>query len=131
MCQSGSQVARFLMLKVVASVWMLCPVLLAQEASLSWQDQVRKCAEEQNWSAAMLIVEREIQLEPEDMDVRAWRARVLLWSGRLADAEHEYLEILATDPNDPDNWMGLASDSAILRRPLREPVSSKISNMFG
>lgn len=109
MCQADSQPMRRLMLKLVASVWMVSSVALAQEARLNWQDQVRKCAEEQNWSAAMLIVERQIQLAPQDMDIRAWRARVLLWSGRLADAKQEYLEILAVAPNDPDTWMGLAS----------------------
>jgi tetratricopeptide (TPR) repeat protein len=43
------------------------------------------------------------------MDVRAWRARVLTWSGQLAEAEKEYLEILKFARSDPDNWMGLAS----------------------
>jgi hypothetical protein len=41
--------------------------------------------------------------------VRAWRARVLTWSGRLAEAELEYLQIVKVARNDPDNWMGLAS----------------------
>jgi tetratricopeptide (TPR) repeat protein len=43
------------------------------------------------------------------MDVRAWRARVLAWSGRVSEAEKEYLEILKVSRNDPDNWMGLAN----------------------
>jgi Flp pilus assembly protein TadD len=43
------------------------------------------------------------------MDIRAWRARILAWSGQLAEAEHEYLEILIVTPNDPDNWMGLGN----------------------
>jgi Tetratricopeptide repeat len=42
------------------------------------------------------------------MDLRAWRARVLAWSGRPAEAEKEYLEILKVSRMDPDNWMGLA-----------------------
>lgn len=42
------------------------------------------------------------------MEVHAWRARVLLWSGKLAEAELEYRAVLAAVPNDPDNWMGLA-----------------------
>ena len=57
----------------------------------------------------MQIVDREITAAPKDMDVRAWRARVLLWSGRLSEARSEYLLILAVVPNDPDNWVGLAS----------------------
>ena len=57
----------------------------------------------------MSIVDREILRAPQDMDVRAWRARVLAWSGHLAEAEHEYREILAAAPRDPDNWLGLAN----------------------
>jgi hypothetical protein len=66
----------------------------------------------------MRIVERELARAPQDMDVRAWRARVLSWSGHLAEAENEYLEILKTSRNDPDNWMGLAS--VYLREGRRE-----------
>ena len=57
----------------------------------------------------MRIVERELARAPQDMDVRAWRARVLNWSGHPAEAEKEYLEILKVSQNDADNWMGLAS----------------------
>ena len=57
----------------------------------------------------MKIVDREVARAPQDMDVRAWRARVLAWSGHLAEAEKEYLEILRFARSDPDNWMGLAS----------------------
>ena len=56
----------------------------------------------------MRIVDREAAADPQDMDVRAWRARVLSWSGRLPEAEKEYLEILRFARNDPDDWMGLA-----------------------
>jgi tetratricopeptide (TPR) repeat protein len=51
------------------------------------------------------------------MDVRAWRARVLTWSGKLVEAEVEYQEILAAFPNDPDNWMGLANIYSRENRP--------------
>jgi tetratricopeptide (TPR) repeat protein len=57
----------------------------------------------------MRIVDREVARAPQDMDVRAWHARVLTWSGHLTEAEKEYLEILKVSRNDPDNWMGLAS----------------------
>jgi tetratricopeptide (TPR) repeat protein len=70
---------------------------------------VRKAAEARDWTTALAIVDREVARSPKDMDVRAWRARVLAWSGSLAEAEHEYDTILAAAPNDPDNWMGLAS----------------------
>src|SRR5437660_1570599 len=80
----------------------------AQQPAPDWQTEVQKYAQAQDWSGAMRIVDREIARAPHDMDVRAWRARVLAWSGHLAEAEREYREIIASAPNDPDTWMGLA-----------------------
>ena len=74
----------------------------------AWSTQVRKYAEAKDWDSAMRIVEQEIAQAPQDMDVRSWRARLLAWSGRLSEAEREYLEILKVSRTDPDNWMGLA-----------------------
>ena len=74
-----------------------------------WRGQVRKYAEAGDWASAMRLVAQEIAEAPQDMDVRAWRARVLDWSGKLPEAEKEYLEILKVSRTDPDNWMGLAS----------------------
>jgi tetratricopeptide (TPR) repeat protein len=81
---------------------------LGQDNTTEWQAQVRKYAEAQDWISAMGIVDREAAAAPRDMDVRAWRARVLTWSGQLPEAEKEYLEILKVARNDPDDWMGLA-----------------------
>jgi tetratricopeptide (TPR) repeat protein len=77
--------------------------------TVGWQDQVRKCTDEQDWTAAMQIIDHEISRAPQDTEIRFWRARVLLWSGRFEDAEHEYLAILSAAPTDPDYWMGLAN----------------------
>jgi tetratricopeptide (TPR) repeat protein len=79
-----------------------------QSQTADWQAQMRRYAEAQDWDAAIRLVDLEIACAPQDMDVRAWRARVLTWSGRLAEAESEYLEILKVSRTDPDNWMGLA-----------------------
>src|SRR5919108_4573101 len=81
----------------------------AQSQAPDWQAQVRKYAEAKDWDSAMRVVEREIAGAPQDMDVRAWRARVLAWAGKLPEAEKEYLEILRVARSDPDNWMGLAN----------------------
>ena len=87
----------------------LSPILSAQQPSQDWQVEVRKYAEAQDWTNAMRVVERELGRAPQDVDVRAWRARVLTWSGHLADAEQEYNQIVKAAGNDPDLWMGLAS----------------------
>jgi len=74
-----------------------------------WQAQVRKYAEAKDWESAMRLAEQEIARSPQDMDVRAWRARLLTWSGRLAEAEKEYREILKVARTDADDWLGLAN----------------------
>ena len=99
----------------LSSYGLILGILLAvfsafgQEQPSAWQTEVRKLAELKDWDSAMSIVERELARAPQDMDVRAWRARVLNWSGHPAEAEKEYLEILKVSRNDADNWMGLAS----------------------
>ncbi len=94
---------------LLAGVWIFGSLAWGQQPALDWQAEVRRYAEAKDWAAAMRIVDREIARAPRDMDVRAWRARVLGSSGQLAEAEREYREILAAVPSDPDNWMGLAS----------------------
>ncbi len=88
---------------------LIAPAVFGQEQPPDWQAQVRKYSESQDWNTALRIVDQEVASVPQDMDVRAWRARVLAWSGHLAEAEKEYLEILKASRNDPDNWMGLAN----------------------
>src|SRR5215510_6108148 len=81
----------------------------AQDNAPDWRKQVRQYAAAQDWDSAMRIVEREVARAPQDMDVRAWRARVLAWSGKIGESEKEYIEILNVSRTDPDNWMGLAN----------------------
>lgn len=93
-----------LMLGSLLSFW-----VSAQQSPPTWQDDIRRRAEAQDWNGALEIVNQEIARSPQDMDVRAWRARVLLWSGQLEQARLEYQTILATAQKDPDDWMGLAA----------------------
>ena len=83
-------------------------VALGQQPEETWQAQVQKSAAAHDFAAAMRIVDRELQRFPNDMDIRAWRARLLTWEGRLIEAENEYDTVLKAEKNDPDNWMGLA-----------------------
>jgi tetratricopeptide (TPR) repeat protein len=83
--------------------------VFGQDQAPDWQTQVRKYSEAQDWESALRIVDQELARAPQDMDVRAWRARVLVWSGQIAEGEKEYVEILKVSRNDPDNWMGLAN----------------------
>jgi tetratricopeptide (TPR) repeat protein len=97
------------MLRLLVSIVLLGSLAGGQQPNSDWQDEIRKCVKASDWISAMRIVDREVALAPRDMDVRAWRARVLTWSGSLTEAEHEYGEILASVPDDPDNWMGIAN----------------------
>ena len=97
------------MLRSLSAIWIFCFAAWGQQLTSTWQEDVRRCAEAKDWTTAMSIVDREIARAPQDMDIRTWRARVLLWSGKVAEAEHEYREIVTAVPNDPDNWIGLAN----------------------
>lgn len=57
----------------------------------------------------MRIVDQQVARAPQDMDVREWRARILTWSGRRAEAEVEYLELLKVSQADPDLWTALGA----------------------
>jgi tetratricopeptide (TPR) repeat protein len=83
-------------------------IALGQQPEETWQAQVRKSVAAHDFAAALRIVDRELARFPNDMDIRAWRARVLTWAGRLLEAENEYDTVLKAEKNDPDNWMGLA-----------------------
>jgi len=100
-------------LNALGATWvillLLGGIIRAQHPTVSWQQDVRHCVELRDWTGALTIVHREIPRAPQDIDVRAWRARVLAWSGQLTEAEKEYREVLAVAPDDPDNWLGLAS----------------------
>lgn len=96
-------------LRLVFGALLLASPAWAQSPPADWQTQVRKYADMKDWASAMRIVDQEIALAPGDMDVRSWRARVLEWSGNLAQAEQEYLQILQVSKDDPDNWLGLAN----------------------
>src|SRR5260370_33023430 len=57
--------------------------LWAQSQIPDWQIQVRKYCDTQDWESAWLAVDKESSRAPKDMGIRAWRARVLAWSGKL------------------------------------------------
>jgi tetratricopeptide (TPR) repeat protein len=101
-------VGRVLTLLVFAGVLFGSPVQSQQQDEV-WQTQVRKYTDAHHWDDALRVVDQQIALSPDDMDVRAWRARVLTWAGRLTEAEQGFNEILKIDKSDPDNWMGLAT----------------------
>jgi tetratricopeptide (TPR) repeat protein len=95
--------------KLLGGISIFCSLVWGQQMTVRWQDEVQRYTTAHDWTAAMRIVDREIGRAPGDLDVRAWRARILMWSGQLVEAEREYLEILTVASNDPDNWLGLGT----------------------
>lgn len=81
----------------------------SQQAPVGWEDEIRRDAEAQNWTKALEIVDGVLADAPQDDDARAWRGRLLLWSGEVKSAEAEFGSLTADSPNDPDMWEGLAS----------------------
>ena len=84
------------------------PSISAQEPP-TWQAQVRTYCDARDWPSAISLLDAQISRSPKDLDLQAWRARVLTWAGHLQEAEQTYREILAIDKRDPDNWAGLAT----------------------
>src|SRR5260370_35583960 len=78
------------LLRLIFIVFLVACPTFSQEKTPDWQTQIRKYAEAQDWDSAMRIVYREAARSPHDMDGRAWRARVLAWSGRLTATEQHY-----------------------------------------
>ena len=84
----------------------------SQQPSEDWRGQVRRLSAAQDWPGALVLLDAEIARSPHDLDIKAWRARVLTWAGRLDEAERAYREILSAEgPGryDPDHWAGLAT----------------------
>ena len=95
--------------RFLVGTWLFCFLAWGQPSNSTWQEDVLRCVQAQDWAAAFLIVDHQVALAPKDMDVLAWRARLLTWSGKLSEAEVEYQIILTASPSDPDNWMGVAT----------------------
>jgi len=99
---------RFFCMLTVALFLFASPAA-GQEAQPEWQERVLKYCDARDWPSAMRVLEQEIARAPADLDLKSWRARVLAWSGNLAQAQQEYLAILKVSSSDPDNWAGLAN----------------------
>jgi Tfp pilus assembly protein PilF len=86
------------------------PLSAAQGAS-EWQQHLREQICNQRLDAALVTVEQRIADSPGDLEAHGWRGRVLAWTGRWAEAENEYRQVLAKAPGDIDILIGLADVS--------------------
>jgi Flp pilus assembly protein TadD len=95
----------------------LCQSMLAlvslpassQQVPADWETRVRQDAVAAHWSDGLQVVNAVLSIHPQDDEARAWRGRLLLWSGDVKDAETEFVSLTADSPKDPDMWQGLAA----------------------
>lgn len=73
-----------------------------------WQQEIRAAAQRKEFNRALELVGNRLATNPEDLEARGWRARLLGWSGRLAESEAEYRSLLRLAPDDIDIRIGLA-----------------------
>jgi hypothetical protein len=115
--QRGNYIGVIVQVGVVSWILLGHPWARAQQGTPVWQQEVRRYAQAKDWTAAMTIIDRKIDSAPRDLDMRAWRARILTWSGNLAEAEREYLQILAISLL-PTRYTGTQSPLVYLFGPL-------------
>lgn len=106
--------------RVLASL--LLAVAAAAQETGEWQAQVRRAVESKDLDQALVLVEDRLSRSPQDLEARAWHARLLAWRGEWARAETEYRSVLAVAPNDVDVLLGL-SDVLIWQDKLQEALS--------
>jgi tetratricopeptide (TPR) repeat protein len=94
----------------------------AQNAPPAWQAAVRAHVANKEFPAALRVVDGRLAESPEDLEARGWRARLLAWSKRLAEAEAEYRRVLEAAPNDVDVLLGLA-DLLVWQRRFEEGLA--------
>ncbi|MGB9105621.1 MAG: tetratricopeptide repeat protein, partial [Terriglobales bacterium] len=79
---------------------------MAQESD--WQNAVRSEVARKNLDGAAAMVDERLAANPGDLEARAWRAHLLAWRGRWAEAESEYRRVLEQAPADAEVMAGLA-----------------------
>jgi len=77
-------------------------------ASEDWQSRIRQLVQQQQLASALNIAESRLGEDPEDLEARGWRARLLAWTNRWNESEIEYQAVLQSAPHDTDILVGLA-----------------------
>lgn len=85
--------------------------------SADWQARVKERVGAQDLPAALAIAEERLGEAPQDLEARAWRARLLAWVGRWKESEEEYRRVLDQVPSDADVLIGLAGVMTAQQRP--------------
>ena len=84
------------------------PPAFAADSGPDWSSQVRAIAQQGHLDKALALTEARIADAPSDLDAHGWRARLLAWKNRHAEAAAEYRFVLSSKPDDVDMLVGLA-----------------------
>ena len=74
-------------------------VCRCQQLAGDWRTQVQAYVRAQQWDSAIALVNGELTRGPQDPELLAWRARLLLWAGKLDEAALEWKHVLAVAPD--------------------------------
>ena len=75
---------------------------------VDWQAQIRARVSAHDLAGALEIADARAKAAPDDAEAHTWRAHILAWTERWAEAEAEYRKALAEAPKDSDILLGLA-----------------------
>jgi tetratricopeptide (TPR) repeat protein len=81
---------------------------LAADSNPDWSSQVQVAVKAGDLDKALALAEARIAADPSDLEAHGWRARLLAWKNRHAEAIAEYRFVLAHKPDDVDMLLGLA-----------------------
>ena len=102
-----ARLALYLLGSLVLSLLSFVPALAA-DSNPGWSAQVQIAVKEGDLDKALALTEARIAADPSDLEARGWRARLLAWKNRHAEAALEYRFVLSQRPDDVDMLLGLA-----------------------
>lgn len=85
----------------------VCLPLPAQPPA-DWPVRIKSLVDHGHPDQAMAVAEEWMRAYPQDLDARAWHARLLAWSHHWPEAEAEYKSLVELSPEDSDLLMDLA-----------------------
>jgi tetratricopeptide (TPR) repeat protein len=94
--------------------WPLATLLIAialplvAQPTVDWPGEIRILVSAHQIDRAMKTTEEWINKYPDDLDARAWHARILGWQGHSDESEREYRALLDKTPDDPDLLLELS-----------------------
>lgn len=85
-----------------------CLLAVLPAAAQDWTQTIRALAHERRFADGLALVDGRLAANAADAEARAWRARLLAWSGRWSEAEKEYRAALVGAPQDVELLLSLA-----------------------